>query len=290
MSVTHPITNLGDIVATSIAADPITTQPIAIPDYAKQGNDFTDTFATLNNPDPNGQTFTGYNSFEGGIAASAGTGAGQKRSVLREYEGTIAAGFVNVLSPGNLAVLQVPDHTAAQDYIATTELAQTLNNKTLVTPVIASLKQASSGGTINMPTVASGESITLATTADVPTLPSNLVSTDGTQTITGVKTLTSPVFTDGTHTISMPAAANLTANTTFATALDIASLEESLSTLESNTASSSDFVVVRRILGNVITYLKNWVNVGNLNMSDIVGEVDEDNYLGLVQDSHDPRL
>ena len=117
----------------------------------------------------------------------------------------------------NRSTLLIPEHTASTDYVATTKLAQTLENKTL----------------------------------------------------------TSPVLTDGTHTISMPAAANLTANTTFATALDIASLESTL-------ASATDFNTLKSILTNLISYLSNWADVGNLNMNDIVSEVDSTNYLGLT--------
>ena len=84
--------------------------------------------------------------------------------------------------------LITPETTADTDIIATTKLAQTLENKTLTTPVIASLKQSSSGGTINIPAVASGTD-TLALASDIPDL-TNMVSTDGTQTITGQKTLT----------------------------------------------------------------------------------------------------
>ena len=78
----------------------------------------------------------------------------------------------------------------AGDFVAT-NYPQTLRDKTLLAPIIASLKQASDGGIINMPTVASGSTATLATTTDIPT---NMVSTDGAQTITGQKTLTTPVI------------------------------------------------------------------------------------------------
>ena len=85
------------------------------------------------------------------------------------------------------AAIALPQVTAA-DTFATLDAQQTLTNKTLTSPVIASLKQASSGGTINMPTVASGSTATLATTADVASaVPTNMVTTDTEQTITGAK-------------------------------------------------------------------------------------------------------
>ena len=292
MSVTHPITNLGDIVATSIAADPTTTQPIAIPAYDKQEDGFEDTFATLNNPDSRGQTFTGYNVFLGGvnIDANGGNGFAANRALyigmnddatpqpVVEFSRVIPASGGQ---PASDSHLNVPEHTAAQDYIATTELAQTLNNKTLVTPVIASLKQASSGGTINMPTVASGESATLATTTDLPTLPTNLVTTDGTQTITGVKTITNPVFTVNGHTVTFPVG-DVTVDTNIVVGTTLSNATSLL---------NNDIVSYSTLLRNLINYLQNWISVGNLSMSDIWEEIDpEYEHHDDPNDTAEPRI
>ena len=102
------------------------------------------------------------------------------------------------------STLYLPETLTGAQILVSELHPQTLENKTLEEPVIASLKQSSSGGTINMPTVASGSTVTLATTTDIASI-ANMVDTNNAQTITGVKTLTSPVLTDGTHTISMPA-------------------------------------------------------------------------------------
>ena len=61
-------------------------------------------------------------------------------------------------------------------YLDSVDSTATLSNKTLTTPVIASLKQTSNGGTINMPTVASGSSVTLATLDDIPSSSSSTSS------------------------------------------------------------------------------------------------------------------
>ena len=70
---------------------------------------------------------------------------------------------------GTKARIAIPqlDLNATGDTFATVDATQTLTNKTLTTPVIASLQQSASGGTISMPTVASGSTATLATTADI---------------------------------------------------------------------------------------------------------------------------
>ena len=183
---------------------------------------------------------------------------------------TFTRTFTNSKGDTVSSVLHIPEHTMNEDYIVTTQLEQTLYNKEIVDPILSVFRKSEFGGFIIVPTVPSGSTVTLLTTVDIPNV-SNLVSTDGTQTITGTKTLTSPVLTDGTHTISMPAAANLTANTTFATALDIASL-----------ASATDIDRLKLVLSNLLTYLSNWADVGNLNMNDIVSEVDSTNYLGLT--------
>ena len=78
---------------------------------------------------------------------------------------------VEVMLPstsGTLALTE--DLNAAVNGMVTENGAQTLTNKTLDSPVIASLKQSESGGIINMPEVASDASDTLAVKSDTDTL------------------------------------------------------------------------------------------------------------------------
>ena len=99
--------------------------------------------------------------------------------------------------------LTMPTLTA-NDVLVSADATQTLTHKTITTPIIASLLQASNGGTINLPTVAASDSATLATTDDI---------SDADRALKGV-------------------------------------------------------------LDNLIDYLANWINVGNLSMSDIRTTVD----------------
>ena len=164
------------------------------------------------------------------------------------------------------AAIAIPQVSTA-DTFTTLNATQTLTNKTLTTPVIASLKQASNGGTINMPIVASDETATLATI-------------DTNQTITGTKTLVGPILRGGKGIgeISVP---DVNEDTVMATALDIASLQSTLTTLQSSVASATDIDRLKLVLSNLLTYLQNWANVGNLNMNDIIEQTDAMNYLGL---------
>ena len=56
---------------------------------------------------------------------------------------------------------------STNDGVVATEASQTLRHKTITTPIIASLDQASNGGIINLPVVTSRDTATLATTADI---------------------------------------------------------------------------------------------------------------------------
>ena len=69
--------------------------------------------------------------------------------------------------------LSMPTLTA-NDVLVSADATQTLTHKTITTPIIASLLQASNGGTINLPTVAASDSATLATTDDLSTADSAL--------------------------------------------------------------------------------------------------------------------
>ena len=137
------------------------------------------------------------------------------------------------------AQISVPPVTSA-DTFATLDSQQTLTNKTLTTPIISSLRSASGNGLICTPS--SSTATTLATL-------------ELAESFTGVKTLTSPVFTDGTHNLTMP---TLTADRVIATTADLTAADTNL----------------KNLLDNLIDYLANWINVGNLSMSDIRTTVD----------------
>ena len=329
----RPIINLGDTRAISIAPDSAHSK-IMVPELNSQN-----TFAVL----------------------SAEQTLGNKtlmNPVIASLKQSSSGGTINMPTVASGSSATLATTTDIPSNMVSTDGAQTITGvKTLTTPIISSLKQSSTGGTINMPEVASGETATLATTADITTATGNVVTTDTTQTISNIKTftatqifdhgvriimnknttdqirllaehgddcigiertyvdddnntqtsrlntpmttastdyiattelaqtlnnktLTSPVLTDGTHTISMPAAASLTENTTIATALDIAALQSSV-------PANTDFQRVCAILGNLLTYLRNWIDVGNLDMNDIITEVDDTNYLGLISNGVD---
>ena len=135
--------------------------------------------------------------------------------------------------------ISVPQLTST-DTFATLGAEQTLTNKTLTTPIIASLRNASGNGLITTP------SSTSATT---------LATLELAEAFTGVKTLTSPVLTDGTHNLTMP---TLTADRVIATTDDLSNADSAL----------------KGVIDRLIDYLTNWINVGNLSMSDIRTTVD----------------
>ena len=137
------------------------------------------------------------------------------------------------------SAISVPQLTAT-DTFATLGAEQTLTNKTLTTPIIASLRNASGNGLITTP------SSTSATT---------LATLELAEAFTGVKTLTSPVLTDGTHNLTMP---TLTADRVIATTDDLSNADSAL----------------KGVIDRLIDYLTNWINVGNLSMSDIRTTVD----------------
>ena len=137
------------------------------------------------------------------------------------------------------AQISVPPVTSA-DTFATLDSQQTLTNKTLTTPIIGGLYNASGRGLISTP------SSTTATT---------LATLELAESFTGIKTLTSPILTDGTHNLTMP---TLTDDRVIATTDDISNADRNL----------------KNLLDNLIDYLQNWINVGNLSMSDIRTTVD----------------
>ena len=142
------------------------------------------------------------------------------------------------------SAISVPQLTST-DTFATLDAQQTLTNKTLTTPVIASFRSASGNGLITAPSSSSATTVATLELAEA---------------FTGVKTLTTPIFTDGTHTLTMP---TLTADRVIATTADLTAADTNLKT----------------VLNNLINYLQNWINVGNLSMSDIRSTVDSGNLL-----------
>ena len=138
---------------------------------------------------------------------------------------------------GAIAIPQV----SSADTFATLDATQTLTNKTLTPPTLTD-------GTRNL---------------TMPTLTANdvLVSADATQTLTH-KTLTTPVIASllqasNGGAINLPTVAS-SATATLATTADISNADSAL----------------KGVLDNLIDYLANWINVGNLSMSDIRTTVD----------------
>ena len=217
-----------------------------------------------------------------------------------EFGGAIVAPDVQAGSSTTLAtLLDIPD---TSNMVNLNRSQAITGQKTFeVSPVIASLKQSSTGGTINMPTVASGSTATLATTSDITTATSNMVTTNTTQTITGEKIFNERLILNGgvliDTTTSNTSTVNIDLGTSnkfgFARTIVDPNNEESTTSVslrvpsfthDAQIATTDDTIKIEIILGKLITYLQSWANVGNLNMSDIVSEVDPDNYLGLQAD------
>ena len=136
--------------------------------------------------------------------------------------------------------IAIPQVSSAYTF-ATLDATQTLTNKTLTTPTLTD-------GTRNL---------------TMPTLSANdvLVSADATQTLTH-KTLTTPVIASllqasNGGAITLPTVAS-TDTATLATTDDISNADSAL----------------KGVLDRLIDYLANWINVGNLSMSDIRTTVD----------------
>ena len=142
------------------------------------------------------------------------------------------------------SAIAIPQLTTSDTFVAE-NAEQTLTSKTLTTPIIASFRNASGKGLISTPSANSS---------------STLATLELAESFTGVKTLTTPILTDGTHNLTMP---TLTADRVIATTADLAAADADLKT----------------VLNNLINYLQNWINVGNLSMSDIRSTVDSGNLL-----------
>ena len=145
-------------------------------------------------------------------------------------------------SSGTLALTS--DITSGITDMVTLTGTQTLENKTLTTPEIASIKNSSA--TITVPSTTG----TLALTSDVSTATAGIVTETGNQTLTN-KTLTTPTiasFKNGSATITSPSSTG-----TLALTSDV------------STAVNAQKDRIDRLLN----YLEKWINVGNLSMADI---------------------
>ena len=127
-----------------------------------------------------------------------------------------------------------------------------LDGVSLQSPIVTdnTIKVGSNGATsLTLPSSAG----TLALTSDL----TGMVTVDGTQTLTN-KTLTAPKISsisNGAATVTVPSTTG-----TLALSADVTTVSNDLSTLDGK-------------FGRLVTYLKNWINVGNLTMSDIESAV-----------------
>ena len=141
------------------------------------------------------------------------------------------------------------DITTATAGIVTETGTQTLTNKTLTTPEIASIKNSSA--TITVPSTTG----TLALTSDVTSATAGIVTLTGEQTLSN-KTLTNPkiaTIVNGGSAITVPSTIG-----TLALLSDV------------NTAVNAQKGRIDRLLN----YLEKWISVGNLSMADITESVD----------------
>ena len=224
-------------------------------------------------------------------------------------------GTINMptVASGQTKTLATTDAIPSTSNMVTTDTAQTITGqKTLTTPVIASLKQASNGGTINMPTVASGQTKTLATTDAIPSV-SNMVTTDTVQNITAQKAFLAPVICGNGLAVAIGTGTtdelqfrvgnsrgdtcafferNATINgeeTSFTLSVptfsqnDVLAKVSELTALQNSVASATDFNTLKTIMTNLLSYLRDWIQVGNLTMNDVVVQSDPANYLHLRQ-------
>ena len=141
------------------------------------------------------------------------------------------------------------DITTATAGIVTETGTQTLTNKTLTTPEIASIKNSSA--TITVPSTTG----TLALTSDVTSATAGIVTLTGEQTLSN-KTLNNPkiaTIVNGGSAITVPSTIG-----TLALLSDV------------NTAVNAQKGRIDRLLN----YLEKWISVGNLSMADITESVD----------------
>ena len=139
---------------------------------------------------------------------------------------------------GAIAIPQV----SSADTFATLNATQTLTNKTLTTPTLTD----GNSHNLTMPTITTNDTI---------------VATEASQVLTH-KTLTAPIIgtlyqASNGGLISLPTVAS-TDTATLATTTDISNADSAL----------------KGVLDRLIDYLTNWINVGNLTMSDIRTTVD----------------
>ena len=168
--------------------------------------------------------------------------------------GAITADSITHSGTGNTTIT-IPEVSTA-DTFATLAASQTLTNKTLTAPVIASLQQSASGGTISMPAVESSSTTTLATT-------------DTNQTISN-KTFSNVVFQipdeeDESQTLNLNLPTVLSKHSTIAT------IDYVNEALQGGAATAINTEKTR--IDRLLNYLENWINVGNMSMSGITAAV-----------------
>ena len=170
--------------------------------------------------------------------------------------GAITADSIRPVGFG-VPAITIPSVSTA-DTLATLDATQTLTNKTLTTPIIASLQKSASGGTINMPDVAFDDTTTLATI-------------DTTQNISH-KTFTNVSFIipkdpndPESETFELHLPMSLSQNSEIATRQYVNEALQSISGAAINTEKTR--------IDRLLNYLENWINVGNVSMSGITTAV-----------------
>ena len=207
----YPISNLGDITFTSARPATSTNNYIAVPTpTGTSGEAFLTTHVTqtVSNKTLDSSNKLGTNqllsadshliTFPAATSTLATTNTEQTITAAKEFSSTTE--FTGVANSNSIGI-------PTSGTLATTDNQETFTNKTLTTPVIASLYQATGGGLISLPTTSTP--VTLATTANL----------------------------------------------------------------------NADSTELKTVLNNLLEYLRNWISVGNLSMSDVRSTVDPDNLL-----------
>ena len=220
----YPISNLGDITFTSARPSTSTNNYIAVPTpTGTSGEAFLTTHVTqtVSNKTLDSSNKLGTNqllsadshliTFPAATSTLATTNTEQTITAAKEFSSTTE--FTGVATLHDPVIMRTEGSNSnsigipTSGTLATVGNEETFTNKTLTTPVIASLYQATGGGLISLPTTSTP--VTLATTANL----------------------------------------------------------------------NADSTELKTVLNNLLEYLRNWISVGNLSMSDVRSTVDPDNLL-----------